>query len=80
MKRTARTMLTLAVACLALRAFAQDADVDPKHVKLFIGVLLSLIALVRHLRIPFPRWTEVVPPYAIGSTAMSWRVQRLAAF
>jgi hypothetical protein len=34
MQRTARAILTLAVATLALRAFAQDADVDPKHVNL----------------------------------------------
>jgi hypothetical protein len=47
---------------------------------LFIGIVLSLIALVRHLRVPFPCWTEFVPPYAIGSTAMFWLIQRLAAF
>lgn len=47
---------------------------------LFIGVILSLIALVRRIRIPFPRWTELVPPYAIGSVAMFWVVQRVAVF
>ncbi len=46
---------------------------------LFIGVLLSLIALARHVRIPFPRWTELVPPYAIGGVAMFWVIQRLIA-
>ena len=29
---------------------------------LFIGVVLSLIALVRHPRVPFPRWTESCRP------------------
>jgi hypothetical protein len=43
---------------------------------LFIGVVLSLIALVARVRIPFPRWTELVPPYAIGAIAMFWVIQR----
>jgi hypothetical protein len=43
---------------------------------LFIGVVLSLIAMVHRARIPFPRWTELVPPYAIGATAMFWVIQR----
>jgi hydrogenase/urease accessory protein HupE len=47
---------------------------------LFIGVVLSLIALVRRVRIAFPRWIEVVPPYAIGAVAMFWVIQRIAAF
>ncbi len=46
---------------------------------LFIGVLLSLIALARRVHIPFPRWTELVPPYAIGGVAMFWVIQRLTA-
>lgn len=47
---------------------------------LFIGVVLSFIALVRRLHIPRPQWTELVPPYAIGGTAMFWVIQRLASF
>ena len=47
---------------------------------LFIGAVLSLIALVRRIHIPFPRWAELVPPYAIGSVAMFWVIQRIAAF
>ena len=47
---------------------------------LFIGVVLSLIALVRRMRIPFPRWAELVPPYAIGSVAMFWVIQRVLSF
>jgi hydrogenase/urease accessory protein HupE len=43
---------------------------------LFIGVVLSLIAMARRARIPFPRWTELVPPYAIGGIAMFWVIQR----
>lgn len=47
---------------------------------LFIGVVLSLIALVRRVRISFPRWTELVPPYAIGTIAMFWVIQRTLSF
>ena len=47
---------------------------------LFIGAVLSLIALLRSIRIPFPLWTELVPPYAICSIAMFWVIQRVAAF
>lgn len=47
---------------------------------LFIGVMLSLIAMVRRVRIPFPRWTELVPPYAIGAFAMFWVIQRTLSF
>ena len=47
---------------------------------LFISVVLSLIALARRIRVPLPRWTELVPPYAIGSVAMFWVIQRVAAF
>jgi hydrogenase/urease accessory protein HupE len=47
---------------------------------MFIGVVLAFIATVRRIRIPFPRWTELVPPYAIGSVAMFWVVQRIALF
>jgi hydrogenase/urease accessory protein HupE len=46
----------------------------------FIAVVLSLIALVRRIPLRLPRWAELVPPYAIGSVAMFWVVQRIAAF
>lgn len=47
---------------------------------LFIGAVLALIALFRRLRFPIPRWGRLVPPYAIGSVAMCWVIQRVAAF
>jgi hypothetical protein len=36
---------------------------------LFIGAVLSLIALVRRTKVPFPRWAELVPAYGIASCA-----------
>ncbi|MDB6175124.1 MAG: hypothetical protein JWL59_4435 [Chthoniobacteraceae bacterium] len=47
---------------------------------LFIGVALTFLALVRRIRVPLPRWADLVPPYAIGATAMFWVIQRIAAF
>ena len=46
----------------------------------FICAVLSLIALARRANFTFPRWTEFLPPYAIGSVAMFWVIQRVAAF
>jgi len=47
---------------------------------LFIGVVLSLIALALRVKLPAPHWARWVPPYAIGSVAMFWVIQRVAAF
>src|SRR6266487_428015 len=46
----------------------------------FIAVVLAVIALVRHVPLRIPRWAELIPPYAIGSIAMFWVIQRVAAF
>lgn len=51
---------------------------------LFVGAVLSLLAVgwraVRPLRLPQPTWLWRIPPYAIGTLASFWLVQRLAAF
>jgi hydrogenase/urease accessory protein HupE len=47
---------------------------------LFIGAVLSLIGLVRRIHISFPQWTELVPPYGIGSVATFWFIQRTLSF
>ncbi|MDR4493968.1 MAG: HupE/UreJ family protein [Nitrospirales bacterium] len=47
---------------------------------LFIGSVMALMAVFRHLHIRFPRWSELLPPYAIGSVAMFWVIQRLVVF
>lgn len=47
---------------------------------LFIAAVLSSIALVGRMRIPVPPWAELVPPYAIGSVAMFWFLQRTLSF
>jgi hypothetical protein len=47
---------------------------------LFVAAVLSFIAVVRRIRIRLPRWVELAPPYAIGSVAMFWVIQRIVAF
>jgi len=47
---------------------------------LFIAALLGAVAVVRRIHIPFPRWMELIPPYAIGGVAMFWVIERIAAF
>jgi len=47
---------------------------------LFIAAVLSFIALIRRVRFRFPGWAELATPYAIGSVAMFWVMQRVAAF
>ncbi len=46
----------------------------------FIAVVLAVIAISRRIPLRVPRWAEVIPPYAIGSIAMFWVIQRVAAF
>ncbi|MFN0066366.1 MAG: HupE/UreJ family protein [Limisphaerales bacterium] len=45
----------------------------------FVAVVLAFIALLRHITAAFPRWTSLVPPYAIGGVAMFWVIERVAA-
>ena len=47
---------------------------------LFIAMVLSLTALFRLARNPLPRWATVAPAYLIGSLAMFWVIERVAAF
>lgn len=56
-----------------------SAGVEAGHF-LFVAVVLSSIALARRVRLPLPRWTELVPPYAIGAVAMFWVIQRTLSF
>ena len=51
---------------------------------LFIASVFAVIALARQvtrrLGVSQPAWAWRVPPYAIGSVAMFWVIQRIAAF
>jgi hypothetical protein len=43
-------------------------------------VAAALLVMVALRRVAWPAWTELLPPYAIGSAAAFWLIQRLAAF
>ena len=43
----------------------------------FVAAALAVIAIVRRVSVRLPRAVELVPPYAIGSVAMFWAIQRL---
>ena len=47
---------------------------------LFIAAVLSLLVLLHRIRIPLPRAAALAAPYAIGSVAMFWVIQRVASF
>lgn len=47
---------------------------------LFIAAVLSLVFLGARVRLELPRWSRRVPPYLVGSVAMFWVMQRVAAF
>lgn len=47
---------------------------------LFIGAVLALVELIRWAKRPLPAGLNLVPPYAIGTIAMFWVIERVAAF
>jgi hydrogenase/urease accessory protein HupE len=47
---------------------------------LFVAAVLALVAGLRRTGMAWRRWAGLVPPYAIGSLAMFWVIQRVAAF
>jgi hydrogenase/urease accessory protein HupE len=47
---------------------------------LFIGLIVALTAIVRLVRVQWPRWAGLAAPYAIGSIAMFWVIERVAEF
>jgi hydrogenase/urease accessory protein HupE len=69
----------LPVAHIPTALFFFSIGVETGHF-LFIGVVLSLSALARRVTLPAPRWAQLLPPYAIGSVAMFWVIQRTLSF
>ena len=47
---------------------------------IFVGAFAIGAMLIARAPIHWPRWTALAPAYAIGSMAMFWVIQRLAAF
>lgn len=46
----------------------------------FIAVVIGLLFALRRLIAALPAWMHRLPPYAIGSLAMFWVIQRVASF
>jgi hydrogenase/urease accessory protein HupE len=46
----------------------------------FVGAVLAVVALIGSRRLSLPAWVKLVPPYAIGTIAMFWVIERVAAF
>lgn len=47
---------------------------------LFIGVCLMVLAIWRKINIVLPKWTYKIVPYAIGTLAVFWLIERVMAF
>jgi hydrogenase/urease accessory protein HupE len=47
---------------------------------LFVAAVLTVRHALRGMTARLPQWTARVPPYAIGSVAMFWVIQRITAF
>ena len=47
---------------------------------LFLGVVLTGIALVRRWCISVPPWARLIPPYTIGTVAAFWVIERFVFF
>jgi len=66
---------------LALLCFNVGVEVGQL---LFIASVFAVVAVARHITrrvaLPQPVWAWRVVPYAIGSVAMFWVIQRIAAF
>jgi hypothetical protein len=46
----------------------------------FIAAVLGVMALARWIRLARPRWADLAVPYVVGSVAMFWVIERVAAF
>jgi hypothetical protein len=62
---------------LALLFFNVGVEVGQS---LFIAAILAITALIQRLRFAWPHQAGLTAPYAIGSIAMFWVIERVAAF
>ena len=47
---------------------------------LFIAGLLAVYLTVRNIKVQLPKWSPVLPSYAIGSIAAFWMIERIVGF
>jgi hypothetical protein len=58
---------------LALKTFNLDVEAGQL---LFVATVLLLVAACKRLPLRLPKWIEAKRPYAIGSLAMFWVIER----
>lgn len=46
----------------------------------FVGAVLASVWVLARVPLRWPRWTQFAPAYAIGTVAMMWTIERVAAF
>ena len=46
----------------------------------FVSVVLGVMAVLTRIPRAWTRWAQAIPAYTIGSVAMLWVIQRIAAF
>jgi len=46
----------------------------------FVAVVLVAVRALARVPLHWPRWTQFAPAYAIGTVAMMWTIERVAAF
>jgi hypothetical protein len=46
----------------------------------FVVVVLAAGRVLARVPLHWPRWTKFAPAYAIGTVAMMWTIERVAAF
>ena len=47
---------------------------------LFISLVVGIFAILRKIKFPYPSWSWRAVPYAIGSIAAFWTIQRTISF
>jgi hypothetical protein len=46
----------------------------------FVAAALVVLAAIRRVPAPYPAWTWRLTPYAIGSIAVFWVIERISGF
>jgi hypothetical protein len=47
---------------------------------LFVAAVVAVVAVMARLRVRWPKWSEAIPAYAIGTCAAFWTIQRTLSF
>lgn len=64
---------------IPLALFMFNVGVETGQI-LFITIIVAIIIILRKIKIPSPEWPWRLVPYAIGSIAAFWTLQRVISF